>query len=171
MGFLQIEDCSSCPSIADCGATAFRPAGTAFCQLQDFTHAVLPGGGATCISGIPHSNFALRKAAARIAAGRRQRAQTLPGDLLGEPAWDILLELFAHALPLSVKSIGLGAGVPLTTTLRWISLLEQQDLLEQYTDPTDARRTLVRLTRDGSARVAKAVTAIRLAVVDQHEGF
>ena len=45
------------------------------------------------------SDQSLRKAAARLAAARKQRSRVLPADLLGEPAWDILLELFSEIEP------------------------------------------------------------------------
>ncbi|MDE2620025.1 MAG: winged helix-turn-helix transcriptional regulator, partial [Sphingomonadales bacterium] len=132
----------------------------------DSIRTVGPRSTATCLAQVVPSEHALRKAAAKLAAARKQRSDVLPGDMFGEPAWDILLELFSRALPQSMKSICIGAGVPLTSTLRWVGLLDQQGLLTQYPDPNDARRTLVRLTAQGQDKVAEAVSGIRAAMVD-----
>ena len=159
-------DCADCPSTAACGASEFRPVAAAYRQLREYIRAVGPNTAASCLMQDSPSDQSLRKAAARLAAARKQRSRVLPADLLGEPAWDILLELFSEIEPQSMKSICIGAGVPLTTTLRWVSLLDQQGLLVQFPDPTDARRTLVRLTPIGQAKVAEAIKGIRAAVTD-----
>lgn len=84
---------------------------------------------------------------------RRQRDQIFGnGEIFGEPAWDILLDLFVaeqdrKALP--VTSACIGAAVPTTTGLRWLNILEKQGLLERSNDPGDARRTFVRLSAKG----------------------
>lgn len=70
-------------------------------------------------------------------------------DLFGEPAWDILLDLFIAAKErrrISVTSACIGAAVPPTTALRWIAILESQQLLVREADPGDARRIYVTLT-------------------------
>lgn len=166
MNQMRVADCTSCPSEAECGASEFRPVAAAFRQLRDFILTSGPAGGANCLTGDTSSDRALRKAAAKLADARRNRARSLPGELLGEPAWDILLELFSQPAAQSMKSLCIGAGVPLTTTLRWVALLEQQGMLDQFPDPGDARRTLVRLTADGQAKVADAVSGIRAAMRD-----
>ena len=169
MDLSHASACSDCPSTAACGATEFRPLAAAYLQLRDYIRTVGPSSAASCLADDAPSEHRLRKAAASLAAARKQRSHALPGEILGEPAWDILLELFSHALPQSMKSIGIGAGVPLTSTLRWVGLLERQGLLTQFPDPTDARRTLVRLTAQGQAKVAKAVNGIRAAMVEAAE--
>jgi hypothetical protein len=73
-------------------------------------------------------------------------------DLFGEPAWDILLDLFIAAKErrrISVTSACIGAAVPPTTALRWIAILENQKLLVREADPGDARRVYVTLTALG----------------------
>lgn len=162
-------ECSACPGAATCGACEFHPVAAAFRQLRDYIRTVGPNSAAACLMPDGPTDHGLRKAAAVLAAARKQRSRALPAELLGEPAWDILLELFAHPAPQSMKSIRIGAGVPLTTTLRWISLLDQQGLVIQFPDPGDARRTLVQLTPMGESKVAEAVIAIRSAIVDSVE--
>lgn len=86
-------------------------------------------------------------------ADRRRRAKLFENeDLFGEPAWDILLDLFIAAKErrrVSVTSACIGSAVPSTTALRWISLLEREDLLLREADTADARRIYVKLTARG----------------------
>ena len=85
----------------------------------------------------------------KILAARRQRAEHFPDDLFADPAWDILLELYAAELGqrrMPVTSLCIGAAVPATTALRWIGTLETRNLLVRRPDPMDARRFFVSLT-------------------------
>lgn len=90
------------------------------------------------------------EAAIWIYERRRARSRHFPDpDLFGEPAWDILLDLFIHQArheKTTVKSACIGSGVPSTTALRWLKLLERDKLLSISDDPTDQRRRLVALT-------------------------
>ncbi len=81
---------------------------------------------------------------------RRQRS-TIFGqmEIFGEPAWDILLDLYIAALEgksVSVSSACIGSASPPTTGLRWIGVLTHQGMLIREHDPTDQRRVLVRLS-------------------------
>jgi predicted transcriptional regulator len=90
-------------------------------------------------------------------AERRRREKHLPGKLFGEPAWDILLDLFICAgegKPVFVSSACLAANVPQTTALRRIQILEEHGLVEREGDSGDNRRTIVRLTPEGHAAMA-----------------
>ncbi|MCY1670780.1 hypothetical protein OVA07_07090 [Novosphingobium sp. SL115] len=82
------------------------------------------------------------KLAKDIYAFRRNRDRWLPNDLFAEPAWDMLLELFVMRLqgsPVRVKSACIASGVPATTALRWLNLLEQKNIISSSTDPIDQR--------------------------------
>ena len=84
----------------------------------------------------------------------RRRRSTIFGDdtLFGEPAWDILLDLFVageRGNRVAVTSACIGSGVPSTTALRWLSVLETRGLIEREYDNQDARRSFVRLTAQG----------------------
>lgn len=82
-------------------------------------------------------------------AERRRREQTFGGGLFGEPAWDMMLELFAAAhqdRALSTKEVTIGSASPLTTALRWLDVLENEGIIRRFPDPTDKRRTFVELT-------------------------
>lgn len=83
---------------------------------------------------------------------RAARAQFFKASLFSDPAWDILLELFAaqqEGRRVSISAAGLSAEIPLTTALRWIAALEREELVERVGDPTDARRTFLKLTGKG----------------------
>lgn len=70
--------------------------------------------------------------------------------ITGEPCWDILLdsciaEIEGHRV--SVTSLCFASGVPLSTALRWLSMLERDGMLERQADPSDKRRTFLRITK------------------------
>lgn len=74
------------------------------------------------------------------------------GELFGEPAWDILLDLYvayAERKKVSVSSACIGSAAPSTTGLRWLGILSEQDLVTREHDPEDQRRVLVRLSEKG----------------------
>ncbi len=80
---------------------------------------------------------------------RRARRRFFPAELFGEPAWDLLLDLFQARLEgkmISVTSACIGADVPLSTALRWIGVLEAEGLVERNRNLTDHRSTWVGLT-------------------------
>ncbi len=87
---------------------------------------------------------------------RRRRRTAIFGnaELFGEPAWDILLDLyiaFIQDKPVSVSSACIGSAAPPTTGLRWLGVLCDQGLTLREHDPNDQRRVLVRLTDRGVA--------------------
>lgn len=83
---------------------------------------------------------------------RQSRAKYFDGDLFGEAAWDMLLDLFIAAdanASVSITSACIASGVPPTTALRWIAILTERGLIERVDDPVDRRRAFVRLTKQG----------------------
>lgn len=77
---------------------------------------------------------------------RRLRARHLPGLSLGEPAWDILLDLaVAHywRRETSVTSLCIAADVPSTTALRWISSMTKEGLIVRRPCQRDGRRSFL----------------------------
>jgi DNA-binding MarR family transcriptional regulator len=76
--------------------------------------------------------------------------------VLGEPCWDILLDL-AHArftcADISVTSACLASGVPATTALRCLTILEEHGLLTRSPSPKDRRSSVVRITDLGLDRL------------------
>lgn len=84
---------------------------------------------------------------------RRRRERLFSHDLFGEPAWDILLDLFSAHLQnkrISVTSVCIAANVAPTTALRWISELEENYLVERFDSDTDRRVKWVKLTDSAS---------------------
>ena len=93
-----------------------------------------------------------RKLAAGLHTARQKRASSLPEGFFGEAAWDILLDLFVHEglqKQVSITSACAASGVPPTTALRWLGLLEQQGLVRRIPSKMDARVEYLELTRDG----------------------
>ena len=89
---------------------------------------------------------------------RRQRAQHLPEGLLGEPAWDILIDLFVHQAAykrVTVTSACYAANVPLTTALRYISEMEAFALVKRRASRRDRRVRYVELTTKGLLLVGR----------------
>lgn len=83
---------------------------------------------------------------------RRNRDYFFDSELFADPAWDMLLELYACHLGqqrISVTSLCAGAAVPATTALRWLAALQGKDLVERQRDPIDARRHFISLTDAG----------------------
>ena len=80
---------------------------------------------------------------------RRHRDSFFASELFADPAWDILLELYAAALGqfrVSVSNLCGAAAVPPTTALRWIKQLEDAGLIERRPDRTDGRRHFLMLS-------------------------
>lgn len=84
---------------------------------------------------------------------RRVRDQIFAdSSLFGEPGWDILLDMMIseyRSKKLSVSSVCIGSNVPMTTALRWLSILEERGLIFRESDSSDGRRSFVRLTAEG----------------------
>ena len=80
---------------------------------------------------------------------RRDREVDMPSNLLGEPAWDILLDLFVEHTQgrvTPIKSACIASCAPTTTALRYLSLLESKDLIETKQEHSDKRVRLIGLT-------------------------
>jgi hypothetical protein len=97
--------------------------------------------------------------AARVRAfirTRRLREQLFPQGLFADPAWDILLDLFATELnggQVSISSLCIAAAVPPTTALRWIKIVEETGLIERSCDPRDKRRNWIKLSAAGQKKM------------------
>lgn len=95
----------------------------------------------------------LLRTAIALYALRRKRDFVVAGrGIFGEPAWDILLDLYIadrRRTDVQVSSVCLDAGVASTTMLRWLARLEAENLIFRTADTSDARRRYVRLTEEG----------------------
>ena len=111
----------------------------------------------------------LGQLAREIIHSRRRRADLFGGDdLFGEPAWDILLELYAAGQGqqrLSISGACVVSGVPPTTALRWIEKLEREGWVGRTADPLDRRRFWVHLTDRASNVIRTYLEGLSSALV------
>lgn len=80
---------------------------------------------------------------------RERRKELFPPDLFADPAWDILLNLYASHIEQrreTITGIIALAGVPPTTGMRWVHKLVEDEMLILRDDPLDARRKFVQLS-------------------------
>lgn len=94
--------------------------------------------------------------ARRYLRHRRSRDTLFPPDLFGDPAWDLLLDLYVAGIErrrISISSACIAAAVPQTTALRWIALLESRGLILRMADTDDRRRAYLTLAPRASAVV------------------
>ena len=103
----------------------------------------------TAANEAPRPAPVTRMRAREILRARAMRARFFNPKLFADPAWDMLLDMCrAHheGHQVSVTSLCLASGVPSTTALRWVRLLEDEGLIERHHDPRDGRRTFLELT-------------------------
>ncbi|KGB55990.1 DNA repair protein RadC [Sphingopyxis sp. LC81] len=77
-------------------------------------------------------------------------------DLFGEPAWDMLIDLFIHeaeARPVSTSSLGIASGLGMSSALRLVQRLCDAGLVTREADRQDGRRNFIRLTPDLAHRL------------------
>ena len=94
----------------------------------------------------------------RIIRQRQLRARFFDGELFGDPAWDMLLDLTAARAEhtrVSVTSLCIASGVPPTTALRWIGQLTESGLFQRVEDEADRRRAFVTLTDKAADAMAR----------------
>ncbi|MDT8759001.1 winged helix DNA-binding protein [Sphingomonas psychrotolerans] len=101
-----------------------------------------------------------------VIRARRMRAQFFADELFADPAWDMLLDLFAAQLErrqVSVSSLCIAAAVPPTTALRWIGTLHEAGLFERQADPSDRRRAYIGLSAKGFDGMRSYASAVKRA--------
>lgn len=78
-----------------------------------------------------HNGETLRQAAQKILTIRKLRSLLLPREILGEPAWEILLWLYTarDASGHTAQQLEANSGAPASTTRRWLRYLEQEGLI------------------------------------------
>jgi DNA-binding MarR family transcriptional regulator len=102
--------------------------------------------------GDPFRSSASGRTCRELIKARQRRQLHFRSSLFSDPAWDMLLVLFAansEGRKFSIAAVGRQAGVPGTTALRWIDVLEREGLVEREEDPTDGRRTFLNLSEAG----------------------
>lgn len=102
----------------------------------------------------------------RAIRARRLRNQFFGDALFEDPAWDMLLDLYAAELEhaqVSVSSLCIAAMVAPTTALRWIAKMTEAGLFVRQPDPQDRRRAFMALSPRASEAMRSYVTAIHRA--------
>jgi DNA-binding MarR family transcriptional regulator len=94
---------------------------------------------------------------------RRTREKIIGCELFADPAWDILLELYAASLGqrrVSTSELTVASAVSATTALRWIDKLESLGLLQRQGDPLDGRRMWNKLSAEGEEKMRSCLREI-----------
>lgn len=95
-------------------------------------------------------------AARKLYLERRRRDSWFGQGLFADPAWDILLDLYAceaEGRRVSISDASIAACVPATTSLRWLGQLEKLELVQRISDHHDRRRVWMTLSEMGRAAV------------------
>lgn len=112
---------------------------------------------------IERNALELAKKATLVQRQIKMRERFLPARFLGEPAWNMLLELFcqfAGGAKISAKSLKICASCPDTTATRTIERLEEAGLIDRTDSPFDGRVKLFGLTRSGVVGVGRILERI-----------
>ena len=99
----------------------------------------------------------------RIRRLRLRRNELVGAPLFRDPAWDMLLELYAaheSGRRVSVSSLCYASGVPPTTALRQIARLEKFGLIVREGDRRDSRRQFIVPTAKAIQGVSDAVAQL-----------
>lgn len=97
---------------------------------------------------------------------RRGREAAMGRELFSDPAWDILLELFAARLGcrrMTVDELARSIDMPRSTTARWIEVLSDRGLVTTVSDFGDRAKLWIELTAHGDATMTRLVDHWRSA--------
>lgn len=140
---------------------AIRSARSALDRLERRAESLLPP---TLPPAGAAATVDLGRMARAIYRARGLREKWFADLRLAEPAWDILLDLYASQCEertVSVSSCCIAARIPPTTALRWVDVMEAKGHLQRLSDPFDGRRQIVRLTPETFERMSDLL--LRLA--------
>lgn len=86
-----------------------------------------------------------------ILANRRRRSAIFGTQMFSEPAWEILLTLYADQQAQRYTQSGVidASGTSKTTALRWIDYLLERDFIRREDHPTDKRLKFLTLSENG----------------------
>ena len=152
------------PPNEDPNVSACRQLETLQAQLDQLRSTLSPDVAPQVVDGEPPNTQLVQD----ILKTRRRREKVFGSDLFGEPAWDILLELYAAEQlqeKISVSSLCYASAVPATTALRWIQRLEANGLVRRRDDPLDGRRSFLELDAQVSADLRKFLAHVPIRPV------
>lgn len=116
-------------------------------------------------ASLAHTRRQRRRVAAAIKAHLLRR-DLLGPDLVGDPCWEMLLDLHENALmgrPVSVSSLCSVVALPATTALRRLGDMVAAGLVTRIRDSNDARRVLIGLSETGTSRLMAYFDAVGTA--------
>lgn len=88
------------------------------------------------------------RTARQIMERRRLREKGFRPTFFGEPAWEMLLELYireSSGASTTVEQLQAGSGSPASTVERWLQLLERDGLVNRRSHPVDHGTEFVEL--------------------------
>lgn len=133
-------------SVADALASRVRDLHLCANQLAEI--ALISATELAPLEAPPVNELAIR----RLLRARLKRKEQFSDDLFADPAWDMLLELYAAELgshSVSISSLCIASAVPPSTALRWITRLQTDGWITRTGDPVDGRRSFVSLSTKG----------------------
>jgi len=101
---------------------------------------------------------------------RQRRREFFGEELFGEPAWDMLLDLYTAEKRndrVCVTAACIGANCSGTTGFRRLQQLEEHGLLVREADPKDANRSFVRLSEKDHVQMANYLWSTRGTMLRQ----
>lgn len=99
-------------------------------------------------------------------SARELRRTDFPDEVFRNPAWDMLVDLLVNTLEgrsVSASTLAIASGIPATTALRYIGLLEGQGHLSCYLDQTDNRVKNLRLSQTTLEKLSSHFVNVRLS--------
>lgn len=100
------------------------------------------------VSDFEKRDFCVTQACLEL-KNRRARTNFLPDDFFGEPAWQMMLELYVSHYreeQSTVTNLCIVSDEPQTTALRWIEILVSQGFVSRSNSKYDKRLKLLSLT-------------------------
>jgi DNA-binding MarR family transcriptional regulator len=113
------------------------------------------------VGGRTHDRRAFARRVLRV---RQQRNTILGADSFRDPAWDMLLDLYAQEGAeggTMISALCIASGVPQTTALRYIYRLAELGLVEITDHPSDQRRTMVQLAAHVRPRIERLLDMLQ----------
>jgi len=101
----------------------------------------------------------------RMTNGRECRKDFFGDELLGDPAWDMLIHLFHADLSdyrVTITNLASASGVPYTTAMRWMNTLIEKGLASRTNNPLDRRIVFMAISEPARASMYNYICKIWL---------
>lgn len=93
---------------------------------------------------------------------RRQRKEEFDGLQFGEPAWEMLLELYVRDASGTVSTVAellAASNAPASTAARWLAQLDRLGFVTRRSHPADPKTEFVDLTAEAKAALERHLAA------------